>query len=532
VTMMQKVFWFTALVVLPALTYIALTIWSPAIYIAGFFAVLVAIGLYDLYFSPHTLNRLYPVAAYIRYGLEFIRPEIHQYFVAGDKEEFPFNREQRNLVYRRAKGLDDTKPFGVQADINEAGYLGAAHSIMPVTVREELMRVTVGGDRCKQPYNASRLNVSAMSFGALSGNAILALNKGAKRGNFAHNTGEGGLSPHHQAGGGDIIWQIGTGYFGCRSKDSNFDPDQFAAKATLEQVKMIEIKISQGAKPSHGGVLPAAKVSQEIADIRGVEPGKDVLSPPAHTAFDTPMGLLSYISQLRELSGGKPVGFKLCIGRPYEFMAICKAMLETGDTPDFITVDGAEGGTGAAPVEYSNRFGAPCLEAVYFVHNCLVGCGLREQVKLIASGKTASAFDMVTKLAAGADMVNAARTMMMALGCIQSQACNTNRCPTGVATQDPQRGKALDVESKHIRVANFHATTLKTFFDMVGAMGLDDPGLLEPSHFWRRVGDGSKRTFDEIYPSLQENELLHDNSDHVYKREWMKASALSFHIQD
>jgi len=529
--MMQKVYWFTTLVVLPALIYVGLNLWHPIIYIAGLFAVLAVIGLYDLFFSPHTLNRLYPVAAYMRYGLEFIRPEIHQYFVAGDKEEFPFNREQRNLVYRRAKGLDDTKPFGVQADINAAGYLGAAHSIVPATVREEVKRVTVGGEHCSQPYNSSRLNISAMSFGSLSANAILALNKGAKRGNFSHNTGEGGLSSHHRNGGGDIVWQIGTGYFGCRASDGGFDPEKFSEKARLEQVKMIEIKISQGAKPSHGGVLPAAKVSKEIAEVRGVEAGKEVDSPPAHRTFDTPLGLLAFVSQLRGLSGGKPVGFKLCIGHPYEFMAICKAMLESGDTPDFITIDGAEGGTGAAPVEYSNRFGVPCLEAVYLVHNCLVGCGLRNRIKLIASGKTASAFDMVSKLAAGADMVNAARTMMMALGCIQSQSCNTNRCPTGVATQDPQRSKALDVEAKHIRVANFQATTLKTFFDMVGAMGLDDPGLLEPHHFWRRVGDGSKRSFDEIYPSLEQDELLREDIQHVYAKEWAKASARSFHSQ-
>ena len=530
-TLMQKMVWIAALVLFPALLWLALNVWSPAVWIAGILAVYVIIGLYDLFFSPHTLNRLYPVAAYIRYGLESIRPEIHQYFVAGDKEELPFNREQRNLVYRRAKGLDDTMPFGVAADINASGYLGAAHSIAPTEVTEATRRVLVGGETCKQPYSASRLNVSAMSFGALSANAILALNKGARLGDFAHNTGEGGYSPYHRAGGGDIVWQIGTGYFGCRTADGRFDPDKFAANATQEQVKMIEIKISQGAKPSHGGVLPAEKVSREIAEIRGVEPGKDVISPPAHTAFSTPLGLLEYVNQLRDLSGGKPVGFKLCIGRPYEFMAICKAMLASGNMPDFITIDGAEGGTGAAPVEYSNRFGTPCLEAVYFVHNCLVGIGLRDKVRLIASGKTASSFDMVTKIAAGADIVNAARTMMMALGCIQSQSCNTNHCPTGIATQDHNRGKALDVDAKHRRVASFHAATLKTFFEMVGAMGLDDPEKLEPYHFWRRIGDGSKRTFDAIYPSLEEFELLTENSEHVYAKEWAKASAETFQCQ-
>jgi len=486
------------------------------------------VGLYDLFFSRHTLNRLYPVAAYCRYALEYIRPEFHRYFIASNTDELPFSREERSLVYRRAQNLDDTLPFGTESDIKATGYDGAVHSIIPTTVREETKRVTIGGEQCTKPYSAARLNCSAMSFGSLGAHAIQAINRGAKVAGFYHNTGEGGLSPYHLEEGGDLVWQIGTGYFGCRNPDGTFNPDAFKERAQLDQVKMIEIKISQGAKPSHGGVLPAAKVTEEIAKIRLVEMGKDVLSPPVHDTFNTPKGLLDFVAQLRELSGGKPVGFKLCIGHPYEFLAICKAMIETGSLPDFITIDGAEGGTGAAPVEYSNRFGVPCLEGVYFVHNCLKGIGVRDKIKLIASGKTASAFDIVSKIAVGADVVNAARTMMMALGCVQSQSCNTNRCPTGIATQDPVRGKALDIDSRHQRVANFQRNTLSTFFEMVGAMGLDDPNKLAPHHIWRRVEDESMRYFDEIYNSLAENELLGDKIEGPYSVEWAMASAETF----
>lgn len=360
-TAMQKIFWIIVILGNPIALYLAHHFGGPAYIILILVGMYTLVGLYDIFFSRHTLNRLYPVVAYVRYALEYVRPEIHQYFIASDTDELPFSREERNLVYRRAKNLDDTKPFGTERDITAEGYQGVAHSILPTKVDGAKKRVSIGGDDCKQPYNAARLNISAMSFGALSGNAITALNLGAKRGNFYHNTGEGGFSPYHKQGG-DIVWQIGTGYFGCRTKAGNFCPETFSKSASADQVKMIEIKISQGAKPSHGGVLPAAKVSEEIASIRHVKPGKDVISPPAHTAFDTPLGLLEFVTQVRELSGGKPIGFKLCIGHQFEFMAICKAMLESGITPDFITVDGAEGGTGAAPVEYSNRFGLPCLE--------------------------------------------------------------------------------------------------------------------------------------------------------------------------
>ncbi len=526
-TFMQKLFWFIALVLFPASIYIASSHWAPAHFISLILGLYVVVGIHDLWFSPHTLNRLYPVAAYMRYALEFIRPEIRQYFIAGDTEELPFSREERDLVYRRAQGLDDTQPFGTAHDITQAGWLGAAHSIAPTEVLEESKRVLIGGDQCTQPYNAARLNCSAMSFGALSANAIMAINKGAKLGGFYHNTGEGGFSPYHRQGG-DIVWQIGTGYFGCRLPDGGFDPESFKASATLDQVKMIEIKISQGAKPSHGGVLPAAKVSSEIARIRLVTVGEDVISPPGHREFSTPKGLLNFVVKLRELSGGKPVGFKLCIGRKYEFLAICKAMLETGITPDFITVDGAEGGTGAAPVEFSNRLGVPCLEGTSFVHNCLVGTGLREKIRIISSAKTATGFDIVTKLAIGADAVNAARTIMLALGCLQSQACNTNKCPTGIATQDPVRGKALDVESRHKRVASFQQRTLRSAFEIIGAMGLDDPEKMFPHLIWRRGANGINQHFDDVFPPLTANILLGHVVPDDWARDWKLASADTF----
>jgi glutamate synthase domain-containing protein 2 len=526
-TLMQKIYWLVTLVGMPLSLQWALSAGGLAIGIAMVVGAYVLVGFYDMFFSPHTLNRLYPVAAYMRYALEFIRPEIRQYFIASDTDELPFSREQRDLIYRRAQMLDDTLPFGTGHDITEPGWLGAAHSILPKVIAEANKRVQIGGEQCTQPYSAARLNCSAMSFGSLSGNAISAINKAAAAGNFYHNTGEGGFSPYHRQGG-DIVWQIGTGYFGCRTPTGDFDPESFQQTAQLEQVKMIEIKISQGAKPSHGGMLPGAKVTREIARIRLVEVGKDVLSPPGHREFDTPKSLLLFVARLRQLSGGKPVGFKLCIGQKYEFMAICKAMLETDILPDFITVDGAEGGTGAAPVEFSNRFGLPCLEGVNFVHNCLLGTNLRHRIKLIASGKTATGFDLVTKLAVGADLVNAARTMMLALGCIQSKSCNTNKCPTGIATQDVRRSRALDVEQRFPRVANFQHKTLESAFDMIGAMGLENPDDLTSNMIWRRAANETNELFDEIYPELRKGELLGSTIHPAYANDWQWASADSF----
>lgn len=526
-TSTQKLLWFVVLPAFPVSVCIAWFFWPPGYIISLALAVYIVVGIHDIFFSRHTLNRLYPVLAYFRYLIEFIGPELRQYVVANDTEELPFSREERALVYRRAKDLDDTEPFGTEHDLMTPNWLGAAHSMAPTQVREETRRIIIGGTHCRQPYSAARLNCSAMSFGALSANAIIAINKGARLANFYHNTGEGGLSPYHRQGG-DIVWQIGTAYFGCRTPEGDFDPQAFRSLARLDQVKMIEIKISQGAKPSHGGVLPAAKVSEEIARIRMVKMGEDVISPPGHREYKTPKGLLDFVVRLRELSGGKPVGFKLCIGRKYEFLAICKAMLETGIRPDFITVDGAEGGTGAAPVEFTNRLGVPCLEGTNFVHNALVGIGLRSEIRVISSGKTASGFDIVTKLAVGADLVNAARTMMLALGCIQSQSCNTNRCPTGITTQNPVRSKALDVESKYKRVAKFQQRTLQSAFDMMGAMGIDDPDKLFSHLIWRRGANGVNQHFDELFPALDENALLASDIPDSWALDWQLASAESF----
>ena len=484
------------------------------------------IGLYDIYLSPHTLNRLYPVAAYLRYGLEHIRPEIQQYFIASNTNESPFNREMRTLVYARAKGQRDTIPFGTQRNILEPGFYSLPHSLAPKHPDPLHSRVIIGNGNGTRSYSASRFNVSAMSFGALSANAISALNIAAREGDFYHNTGEGGISPYHQKGG-DLVWQIGTGYFGCRHEDGSFNPDLFKEKAISNAVKMIEIKLSQGAKPAHGGVLPGAKVSQEIADIRHVPVGKTVYSPASHSAFDSPKGLLKFLEQLRNLSQ-KPVGFKLCIGNKSEFMSICKAMLETQIIPDFITIDGAEGGTGAAPVEFSNRLGLSCIEAVYFAHNTLVGAGLRHKVKIIAAGKTASGYELLSKIAVGADIVNSARTMMFALGCIQSLSCNTNHCPTGIATQDPSRSKALDIPLKSTRVKRYQQATIQSFLELVGAIGLSSVEELGPQHLLRRMDNGVSIPFDQLFPQLKTGELLGDEINEEYALYWGKSSAEKF----
>ena len=486
-------------------------------------------GGYERYYCISNLRRNYPVLANLRYLLEYIRPEIQQYFIANNVEEKPFSRERRNMIYRRAKGANDTLPFGTEQEILAEGYRSLLHSFKAVHVAEEHKRITIGGEQCKKPYSASRLNISAMSFGALSAPAIEALNRGASLGGFAHNTGEGGLSPYHLKHGGDIIWQIGTGYFSCRTPEGRFDDAAFKERARLDAVKMIEIKLSQGAKPSHGGVLPGAKVSQEIANIRLVEPGKTVFSPPVHPEFGDPPGLLAFVQRLRDLSGGKPVGFKFCLGRKSEFMAIVKAMLDTGIVPDFMTIDGSEGGTGAAPVEFSNRLGTPCLEATYYVHQVLTGCGLRGKMRLISAGQTASAFDMLEKIVVGADAVNAARAMMMALGCIQAKSCNTNHCPTGVATQDRFRAKAINIKDKAQRVCNYHHTTVEACFELCGAMGYDSPDKLLPADLYSRCELGM-RNYDQIYQPLAEGQLLGDIGavPETYKEDWQRAKAESF----
>lgn len=485
------------------------------------------LGGWEILASESNLRRNYPVLANIRYMLEYIRPEIQQYFIANNTEERPFSRERRNLIYRRSKGANDTLPFGTQQDILAEGYRSLNHSILATTVAQEHARVRVGNAACKQPYEASRLNISGMSFGAISSRAIEAMNKGAKSGNFAQNTGEGGISEYHLKHGGDLIWQIGTGYFGCRTSDGRFNGDAFRKKAAAESVKMIELKISQGAKPSHGGVLPGAKVTAEIARIRTVDIGETVYSPSCHPEFDTPVGLLEFIAKLRELSDGKPVGFKLCLGRKSDFMAIVKAMLKTGIYPDFISIDGAEGGTGAAPVEFSNRLGTPCMEATYYINEVLIGAGIREHIQLISSGQTASGFDMLEKLLVGANIVNAARAFMMSVGCVQAQSCNTNHCPTGIATQDPARARAINIDDKAERVRNFHRATIHACFDLCGAMGFDNPDKPTATDLYTRYNEGLKN-FDQIYQPLIKGQLLSDSIPDSYLSDWQHASAEHF----
>ncbi|MFV2090434.1 MAG: FMN-binding glutamate synthase family protein, partial [Pseudomonadales bacterium] len=433
---------------------------------------LTLLGVWDLLQKRHAVRRNYPIIGHLRWLLEEIRPELRQYFFTGDKEETPFDRDQRSLVYQRAKDVEDKMPFGTKLNVYEKNYSWLNHSMAPRPITEQACRTRVGGPDCKQPYSASVLNISAMSFGALSGNAITALNRGAKLGNFAHDTGEGSISHYHRAGGGDLIWEIGTGYFGCRNADGSFCVDTFAARAAEDQVRMVEIKLSQGAKPGHGGILPAAKVTAEIAEARDVPLGEDVISPPAHSAFSTPVGMMEFIAMLREKSGGKPVGFKLCVGHRWEFLALCKAMVKTEITPDFIVVDGSEGGTGAAPLEYSDHIGTPLIDGLTFVQNALIGSGLRGKIRVAASGKVISAFDMVKLMALGADWVNAARAFMFAIGCIQSQSCHTNRCPTGVATQDKRRQTALDVDDKAQRVFSYHRNTIHALTEILSSAGL------------------------------------------------------------
>ena len=503
--------------------------WPAAIWAMLLILPIFALGLYDIFQRQKTVLRIYPVIGHVRYLLEAVRPEIQQYFVESDTNGMPFSREYRALVYQRAKKELDTRPFGTIFDVYRTGYEWVSHSIAPKPVTTQHPRVTFGGPDCSQPYEASVLNISAMSYGALSQNAILALNKGAKIGGFAHNTGEGGISPYHQRHGGDLIWQIGTGYFGCRNTQGGFDPVLFREKAVGCAVKMIEIKISQGAKPGHGGILPAVKLTQEIANIRGVPMGQDVISPAAHSAFNTPKELLLFIAKLRDLSGGKPVGFKLCIGNKREFLAICKAMVDTSITPDFITIDGSEGGTGAAPIEMTNSVGMPLREGLVFVHNALTGIGLRGDIKLIASGKAVSAFHMLRLMALGADAVNSARAMMMALGCIQARSCHNDKCPTGIATQKASRFNELDVDSKAERVANYHAANVKSLAKIVGGAGLHAVQDITPDHVCRRISETETKTYSEIYERLDSGALLSgaELPEH-WARPWQLADAAAW----
>lgn len=524
---MRRLFLASAAAALAANALIAL-FYPPVLWSLVVFGPLILLGAHDALQPRHAVLRNFPLLGHFRYLFELIRPEIQQYFVESDTDGKPFSRTQRNVVYQRAKNVRDTVAFGTLEDVYRVGYEWVNHSIRPLHLEPQTLRVRVGGPDCAQPYDCSPLNISAMSYGALSKNAVLAFNRGARMGGFAHNTGEGGLSPHHLEGGGDLIWQIGTGYFGCRTPEGAFCPEQFAQRATLPNVKMVELKLSQGAKPGHGGILPAAKVTPEIAQIRGVPLGQDVLSPPAHAAFSTPVEMMEFIAQLRQLCGGKPVGFKLCVGKRREFLALCKAMRLTGITPDFITVDGGEGGTGAAPLEFANQVGAPLIESLVFVHNALVGFSLRHRIRIFSSGKVTTGFDMVKRFALGSDVCYSARGMMLALGCIQALRCNTNHCPVGVATQDPQLVSGLVVSDKDQRVANFQRALLHSACEIMGAMGIRAPDQLRPWHILRRTSPTEIRHYGEIYDFLHDGELLQEPLPSSYERAWRAAAAHTF----
>jgi glutamate synthase domain-containing protein 2 len=509
--------------------------------VGGFWALLglflVLLGWRDTQQTRHSVLRNYPVIGHLRFLLEFIRPEIRQYFIESDREAAPFSRQQRSLVYQRAKGQQDKRPFGTQLDVGATGYEWINHSMQPTDLGSHDFRITVGGEACTQPYSASVFNISAMSFGSLSAAAILALNQGAKRGNFAHDTGEGSISVHHRAHGGDLIWEIGSGYFGCRNADGSFSPERFAEGAHDPQVKMIELKLSQGAKPGHGGLLPGAKVTPEIAAARGVPVGVDCVSPARHSAFSTPIEMMQFIARLREMSGGKPVGFKLCIGHPWEWFAICKAMLETHIAPDFVVVDGAEGGTGAAPLEFTDHVGVPLQEGLLLVHNTLTGLNLRERIKIGAAGKVVSAFDIARLMALGADWCNAARGFMFALGCIQAQTCHTGACPTGVTTQDPVRQKALAVPDKAERVWRYHENTLAALRELVQAAGLQHPNQINAAHIVRRVASHDIKLLANLLPFVRHGELLAADSGRapwphkVYELYWPRAAAAAWEFR-
>jgi glutamate synthase domain-containing protein 2 len=493
------------------------------------FGALVLLGLRDVTQTKHSILRNYPVAGHMRFFMEGFRTEIRQYLLEDDHDQNPFSREYRSLVYQRAKGVEDKLPYGTKRNVYGAGYEWLTHSVQPKHIENSDFRLTIGGPDCTRPYDASIYNISAMSFGALSPNAILALNKGAKMGGFAHDTGEGGISRYHREGGGDLIWEIGSGYFGCCDKVGKFDPVQFAEKAAEEQVKMIEIKLSQGAKPGHGGMLPAAKITKEIAEARGIPMGVDCVSPASHSAFSTPIELMEFVAQLRELSHGKPVGFKLCIGHRREFMCIVKAMLETGVTPDFIVIDGKEGGTGAAPLEFANHMGMPLIEGLTFAHNTLRGAGIRDRIKLGASAKLISAFDIAKVLALGADWANSARGFMFSVGCIHAQVCHTNHCPVGVATQDKLRMRALDVPDKSVRVKRFHAGTLAALAEITGAAGLSHPSEFLPHHLMMRESDRDMVTGEQVYPYMPIGFLLREEPDDFgYLDRWQRARSNAF----
>ncbi|WP_051218085.1 FMN-binding glutamate synthase family protein [Nocardioides insulae] len=500
---------------------------TPSRILASLGAASAAVAAYDLLQRRHSVLRNYPAVGHLRYLLEGIRPEIQQYFVERDWDGRPYDRATRSIIYERAKGIHGEQAFGTERDVEQVGYEWLVHSALPVTAPEQPPRVMVGGPDCRRPYSMSLLNISAMSFGALSGNAIRALNLGAQQGGFAHDTGEGGISPYHQEHGGDLIWELGTGYFGARTSAGDFDPDEFADKAGQDQVKAVSLKLSQGAKPGIGGVLPAAKVTEEIARIRDVPVGEKCVSPPAHRAFGTPVELVGFLARMRDLAGGKPVGLKLCVGSRVEVLALCKAMLAVGTGPDFIVVDGSEGGTGAAPLEYEDHVGMPLTEGLMTVHNALVGAGLRDRIRVGASGKVAAGNDIVKRLIQGADYTNAARAMMMATGCIQSQRCHTGRCPVGVATQSPRRARALDVPDKSERVRRYQHSTVEEAVRIMASMGVRDPAELTPHHLRRNVTGMRSRSYADLHEWLAPGELV-DQAPPGWAEDWRAASPDTF----
>ncbi|OBX60411.1 glutamate synthase [Moraxella osloensis] len=507
-----------------ALGIVLLKWWLMVIGLVGF-----VVGIYDLMQVHHAVLRNYPISGHIRYLLEEFRPELRQYLIEDDQAAVPFSRQQRALAYQRAKNVSDTNAFGTLENLYQSGKEWFLQSTLSYPLKETNFRIMVGSERCLQPYSMSVFNISAMSFGSLSAAAIEALNQGAKLGGFAHDTGEGAISPYHKKHGGDLIWELGTGYFGCRNHDGTFNAEKFAERSRIEQVKMIEIKLSQGAKPGKGGVLPKEKITLEIAETRDVPMDADCVSPASHSAFTTPREMVQFWQQLRELSGGKPVGFKLCVGQPWQFMAIVKAMIEADNYPDFIVVDGAEGGTGAAPVEFMDNVGMPLLDGFLLVHNTLVGAGVRDKIKIGVSGKIISAFDIARMLALGADWCNSARGFMFAVGCIQSRACHTNKCPTGVATQDPYRQRALHIPDKAQRVYNFHKNTLKSLAAIVGAVGLKHPKDLQAYHIARRLENGQIKLLSKFYYFTEPGVLLNLSArSDVFNQMWVMANPDSF----
>ncbi len=506
-----------------ALTGLAAVLGSPGWWaLLAVVALLLALAVHDVVQRKHAILRNYPVLGHLRFLLEDIRPEVQQYFIERNYDGRPYDRDTRSAIYQRSKGIKEEQPFGTERDVNEVGYEYLVHSTAPVDPPEAPPRVRIGGPDCTRPYDMSLLNVSAMSFGALSANAILALNGGARRGGFAHDTGEGGLTDHHLRPGGDLVWEVGTGYFGARTEGGDFDPDQFADKASHDQVKLVSLKLSQGAKPGIGGVLPAAKVSAEIARARGVPQGEKCVSPTSHRVFATPRELVLFIARMRELAAGKPAGFKLCVGSRVDVLAICKAMVAEGVSPDFVIVDGGEGGTGAAPLEYEDHMGTPLTEGLHVVHNALVGAGLRDVVRVGVSGKVSTGIDIVKRLCQGADYTNAARAMMMATGCIQAQLCHTNTCPVGVATQDPKRARALDVADKTERVHQYHRATVDQATQVMASMGVRSPDELSAELLRRRVDEHRVASYAEIYPALEPGQLL-DEPPHDWAADWAAA---------